>query len=65
MTDYKMDQILKDSNLLQKIRKYFMVLTHYSKIGFENRYDMDKRASEYASNYYCKRRQDEAKIREK
>lgn len=35
MTDDKFGQILADSELLQQLRRYFMMLTHYSELTLE------------------------------
>jgi len=62
MTDDKFGQILADTDLLQQLRRYFMMLTHYSELTLEKRYGVSKECSEYAQTHFVETRAKEAEL---
>lgn len=59
ITETKFNQIISDVELLQQLRKYFLLLTHYSDLTLQN-YSVEKDCSEYAQNYFVQKRKEEA-----
>jgi hypothetical protein len=60
MSDDKFGQILADGELLQQLRRYFMMLTHYSELTLEKRYGVSPETTEYAGAYFVQTRKEEA-----
>ena len=60
MSDDKFGQILNDGELMQQLRKYFMILTHYSELTVEKRYGVSPECSQYAQTHFVQTRKEEA-----
>ena len=60
MSDDKFGEILADANLLQQLRRYFMMLTHYSELTLEKRYGVSAECSEFAQAHFVQTRKEEA-----
>jgi len=60
MSDDKFGQILADAELLQQLRRYFMMLTHYSELTLEKRYGVSTECSEFAQHHFVQTRKEEA-----
>ena len=51
MSSSMMEEILHDQDLIQQLRKYFLLLTHFSELLLQN-YAVEKTCSEYAQSYF-------------
>jgi len=60
MSDDKFGEILADADLLQQLRRYFMMLTHYSELTLEKRYGVSAECSEFAQAHFVQTRKEEA-----
>jgi len=60
MSDDKFGQILADKDLLQQLRRYFVMLTHYSELTLEKRYGVSAECSEFAQTHFVETRKEEA-----
>lgn len=61
MTEQKFSQILSDQELMQQLRKYFLLLTHFSDLTLQN-YGVTQECSQYAQQYFVQRRKEEAEF---
>ena len=52
---------MKDTTLLQQLRKYFLLLTHFSDLTLQN-YCVSPDCSTYAQTYYVQRRKEEGEF---
>ena len=55
----KLKEVLEDAELLQNLRKYFLLLTHYSDLTLKD-YSINEECNQYASNHFVQQRKNEA-----
>lgn len=55
----KFNQIMQDQELLMNLRKFFLLLSHFSDLTLQ-RYQVNAECSEFAQNFFINKRKDEA-----
>ena len=57
----KFDAIISDKELLQKLRKYFLLLSHFSDVTLQN-YSVADECSSFAQSYFIEKRKKEGEF---